>query len=474
ALHRRLFLDSSPRRWHAGPAPAAAPLGPGEARGGLRPAVTRVALPPVLHRDAAASREAPAPPLRHRRLEPRRYRLRDRYSGPRRGRGGGHRALHPSQGPARCRRGGRDGRRPHAAPRARQAPRVGARPGGARARHHALPRRGAAHERGDAGAPPRDRRDGPAGRGRPARDLRPGAPRAGPRGADDGPALRPAPARGGRAAGRPATPRPSTEVRRVTGTRHGSVSRDAGAGRRGHPLRCAIPPRAPAVWPRARASAARDRECAAGAAGGAVAATPAGPRARLRASGGRADRRVARGPRTGSGGGTPGGPGTPASAGAPRARPFAGPGARAYRAVGQLLAVARRPGCDAVHPGYGFLSEQAGFARRCAEAGLTFVGPRPETLALLGDKVAARALAERCGVPVLRGTSGPASLAEARAFLAARGKSEAAGVKAVAGGGWRRRCATRASGPSSSSSTPTSRAGSPSSRRTRGSRSSTR
>src|SRR6266550_1265290 len=76
-------------------------------------------------------------------------------------------------------------------------------------------------------------------------------------------------------------------------------------------------------------------------------------------------------------------------------------------------------------------------AQRCAEAGLTFVGPRPETLALLGDKVAARALAERCGVPVLRGTSGPAGLAEARAFLAALGKSEAALVKAVAGGGGR-------------------------------------
>src|SRR6266404_4770783 len=119
------------------------------------------------------------------------------------------------------------------------------------------------------------------------------------------------------------------------------------------------------------------------------------------------------------------------------ARPLSGRGPRAYLDVEQLLAVARETGCDAVHPGYGFLSEQADFARRCAEAGLTFVGPRPETLALLGDKVAARALAERCGVPVLRGTSGPAGLAEARAFLAALGKSGAALVKAVAGGGGR-------------------------------------
>src|SRR2546427_5676520 len=119
------------------------------------------------------------------------------------------------------------------------------------------------------------------------------------------------------------------------------------------------------------------------------------------------------------------------------ARPLRGSGPRAYLDAGQLLAAARETGCDAVHPGYGFLSEQAGFARRCAEAGLVFVGPRPETLALLGDKVAARALAERCGVPVLRGTSGPAGLAEARAFLAALGNSEAALVKAVAGGGGR-------------------------------------
>src|SRR5437773_11710163 len=119
------------------------------------------------------------------------------------------------------------------------------------------------------------------------------------------------------------------------------------------------------------------------------------------------------------------------------ARPLRGRGPRAYLDVEQLLAVARETGCDAVHPGYGFLSEQAGFARRCAEAGLTFVGPRPETLALLGDKLAARALAERGGVPGLRGTSGPTGMEEARAFLATLGKSAAAVVKAVAGGGGR-------------------------------------
>src|SRR5437867_523540 len=119
------------------------------------------------------------------------------------------------------------------------------------------------------------------------------------------------------------------------------------------------------------------------------------------------------------------------------ARPLSGRGPRAYLDVEQLIAVARETGCDAVHPGYGFLSEQAGFARRCAEAGLTFVGPRPETLALLGDKAAARALAERCGVPVLRGTSGPTSLEDARAFLAALGEGGAVMVKAIVCGGGR-------------------------------------
>src|SRR5262245_21590243 len=119
------------------------------------------------------------------------------------------------------------------------------------------------------------------------------------------------------------------------------------------------------------------------------------------------------------------------------ARPLRGTGVAAYLDGEQLLAVAKETGCDAIHPGYGFLSENAEFARRCAEEGIIFVGPRAEILELFGDKGRARALAERCGVPVLPGTSRPTSLEQARAFLTSLGDGSAMMIKAVAGGGGR-------------------------------------
>ena len=119
---------------------------------------------------------------------------------------------------------------------------------------------------------------------------------------------------------------------------------------------------------------------------------------------------------------------------ADRAAPLKGSGPAAYLDIDQVVAAAKAAGADAVHPGYGFLSENAAFARACAAAGLTFVGPSPETLELFGDKGRARSLAQQCGVPVLAGTDGPTTLDEARAFFAAHGPVM---VKAVAGGGGR-------------------------------------
>jgi len=122
---------------------------------------------------------------------------------------------------------------------------------------------------------------------------------------------------------------------------------------------------------------------------------------------------------------------------ADEAHPLRGVGVAAYLDAEQILAVARQRGCDAVHPGYGFLSESAEFARRAVAEGIVFVGPRPETLQILGDKSHARAQAERCGVPVLRGMPGPVTLDQAKSFLASLKNGGAMMIKAVAGGGGR-------------------------------------
>ena len=122
---------------------------------------------------------------------------------------------------------------------------------------------------------------------------------------------------------------------------------------------------------------------------------------------------------------------------ADEARQLRGVGAAAYLDLEQILAMARAVGCDAIHPGYGFLSENAHFARRCAEEKILFIGPRPETLEIFGDKARARALARRCGVPVLDATSGAATLEQARQFMAAQPAGGAVMIKAIAGGGGR-------------------------------------
>ncbi len=118
-------------------------------------------------------------------------------------------------------------------------------------------------------------------------------------------------------------------------------------------------------------------------------------------------------------------------------RALPGRGAAGYLDIAAIIGAARAAGCTLIHPGYGFLSENPDFARACADAGLTFIGPRPDTLALFGDKLRARTLAADCGVPVPQGTSGPTDLVAVQDFFAALPPGSAAMITAVAGGGGR-------------------------------------
>ncbi|PZR55521.1 acetyl-/propionyl-CoA carboxylase subunit alpha [Xylanimonas oleitrophica] len=118
---------------------------------------------------------------------------------------------------------------------------------------------------------------------------------------------------------------------------------------------------------------------------------------------------------------------------------FALGGARAqetYLDAAKLLDVARRSGADAVHPGYGFLSENAQFAQAVIDAGLVWIGPPPAAIESLGDKVSARHIAQKAGAPLVAGTPDPVQdAAEVRAFAAEHGLPIA--IKAAFGGGGR-------------------------------------
>ena len=104
------------------------------------------------------------------------------------------------------------------------------------------------------------------------------------------------------------------------------------------------------------------------------------------------------------------------------ARLGAAPARESYLSVPALLAAAKKTGATLVHPGYGFLAENAGFARACGEAGLTFVGPTPEAIAAMGSKTGSRELMRKAGVPVVPGTARPAV-----------GAAELAGVRGAGG-----------------------------------------
>jgi len=110
--------------------------------------------------------------------------------------------------------------------------------------------------------------------------------------------------------------------------------------------------------------------------------------------------------------------------------------AQSYLVMDKLIEIARCSGADAVHPGYGFLSENAQFAQKCIDAGLTWIGPSPESITQLGDKVAARHIAQKVGAPLVPGTKDPVKSAdEVVAFADEHGLPIA--VKAAFGGGGR-------------------------------------
>src|SRR5580698_6724979 len=114
----------------------------------------------------------------------------------------------------------------------------------------------------------------------------------------------------------------------------------------------------------------------------------------------------------------------------------AGEPIRSYLDIHDIVQLARNVGIDAIHPGYGFLSENASFARGLGNAGIVFVGPRPEVLEQLGDKVTARAIAKRAGVPILSGSDAPvATIEDAKSVAEKLGYPII--IKASMGGGGR-------------------------------------
>ena len=112
----------------------------------------------------------------------------------------------------------------------------------------------------------------------------------------------------------------------------------------------------------------------------------------------------------------------------------AAPSAESYLVIDKIIDAAKRSKCDAVHPGYGFLSENSGFARACEDAGLVFIGPSPTSIALMGSKVESRRAAAKYGVPMIPGTMAPV-VDEQEARRVAHTLGYPIMLKASAGGG---------------------------------------
>lgn len=109
---------------------------------------------------------------------------------------------------------------------------------------------------------------------------------------------------------------------------------------------------------------------------------------------------------------------------------------QAYLSIDEIIRIAKENNVDAIHPGYGFLSENAEFARKLDEAGIIFVGPRPETISKMGDKTAARSTAQECGVPIIPGTDTPLNSKE-EAYEWCEKNGLPVMMKAAMGGGGR-------------------------------------
>src|SRR6202162_6585770 len=112
----------------------------------------------------------------------------------------------------------------------------------------------------------------------------------------------------------------------------------------------------------------------------------------------------------------------------------AAPSRESYLRIEKLIDVARRSGCDAIHPGYGFLAENAALPRACTEAGITFIGPSAEAMEALGSKTAGRQLARRSDVPTVPGANPPTEKPEEGQALA-QSMGYPVLLKAVSGGG---------------------------------------
>src|SRR5512135_472988 len=111
------------------------------------------------------------------------------------------------------------------------------------------------------------------------------------------------------------------------------------------------------------------------------------------------------------------------------------PSRESYLRMDKLLEVAKKTGAGAIHPGYGFLAEREDFAQACADSGIVFIGPKPSSIAAMGDKAVARATVAKAGVPVVPGTEGVGNLRDEELLALAPQIGFPLLIKATAGGG---------------------------------------